>query len=368
MDPESPPGPQRRGAVAPCEGTVAPGQEPKWLVRFRRAAHIDFAPRYRPPSKPRLVLATVISVVAALAFDELCVRIAISTYPALHSFSPFHVADYATLTVIGVVAACAAWPFVAVVSSTPRWLFFRAAIVVVLVLWLPDVGLFLAGEALRGVVALMVMHLGISLLTYNALVHVATLRPDLQVVTEPRSLMLAEKTVRRVWSSMAILVAAELVLGITAIVTVPFERPNALLPAKGTVLYAAHGAVGIALGVGAVVVLLLSSVTGRMARIGAVMGAAGVLVGLAGGVCATFQSSRLLGMALMLIGVVAAGVGYMVPSLEAMGKAEAARAAAAREALARSSSPAQPVVGVSTAASRNGASAEEQRDTHPPRH
>lgn len=356
MDPETSPGAQRGG-------TVEPGGEPKWLARFRRAVHIDFTARYRPPSKPRLLLALVASVLAALAFDALCVHVATATYPALRHFSNFHVANYLILTVIGVLAACAAWPFVAVVSSSPRWLFFRAAIAVVLVLWLPDGGLLLAGAPVRGVVTLMVMHLGVALVTYNALVHIASLRPRLRVVTEP--LTLGERAVRRIWSSMAILVGAELVLGVTAIVTVPFVRPNAVLPPRGTVLYALHGAVGIALGVGAVVVLLLSSVTGRMARIGALMGAGGVLVGLAGGVCATFQSTRLLGMALMLIGVVAAGVGYMVPSLEAMGKAEAARAAAAREALAPAA-PVRPAADAPTVVSRNGASADGDGHLQPP--
>lgn len=360
MDPESSPGPQRGG-------TDAPGHEPNWLVGFRRVAHIDFAPRYEPPSKLRLLVATVLSVATALAFDVLCVHVATATYPPLRRFSHFHVADYATLTVIGVIVACAAWPLVALVSSTPRWLFFRAAVIAVPILWLPDVGLLLAGAPANGVATLMIMHLGISLLTYNALVRVASLRPDLRVVTEPHGLTLGEKAVRRIWSSMAILVALELVLGVTTIVTVPFERPNTVLPARGTLLYAAHGAVGVALGIGAVVVLLLSSVAGRMARIGAVMGGAGVLAGLAGGVCATFQSTRLLGMALMLIGVVAAGVGYMVPSLEAMGKAEAARAAAARQALERTT-PVTPAAGAASVAHHDGASFDGHRDDRPPQH
>jgi hypothetical protein len=63
-----------------------------------------------------------------------------------------------------------------------------------------------------------------------------------------------------------------------------------------------------------------------MARIGAVMGAVGVGIGLGGGVLAEFSATRLLGMGLMLVGVVVAGIGYLVPALEAFGQAEAARA------------------------------------------
>lgn len=332
MDPESSPGPQRGGSVVP-------GLEPQWLVRLRHAVHIDFAPRHRPPSLLSLAVATVVSVVGSLGFDEACVHLATAIDPALGSYPHYQFSDYATLTVIGVVVACAGWPVVSFVSSTPRWVFLRSAVAVTVVLWLPDVWLLLQGQPPKAVAVLMVMHLGIALVTYNVLVHVARLRPSLRMVTEPYRLALTERMVRRLWSSMAILVAAELALGVVTIVSVPFKRPNTVLPTRATALYAAHGAVGIALGVGALLALVLSSVTGRMARIGAVMGAVGVAIGLAGGLCATFQTTRLLGMAAMMVGVVVAGVGYMVPSLEAMGKAEAARAAAAREALAQTRPP-----------------------------
>jgi hypothetical protein len=62
------------------------------------------------------------------------------------------------------------------ISSAPRWLFFRLAILVTLVLWLPDVWIWLKGEAAHGVIGLAVMHLAIALITYNVLVHVAPVR------------------------------------------------------------------------------------------------------------------------------------------------------------------------------------------------
>jgi hypothetical protein len=136
---------------------------------------------------------------------------------------------------------------------------------------------------------------------------------------------------------MAVVVVLELVLGVAVIVSVPFRRPAAILPARGVWVYAAHGAVGIALGCGALGVLVLSSLASRIGRIGAVMGVIGVALGVAGGVFATFQQTRLLGMGVMLLGVVAAGVGYMAPSLEALGNAEVAKAEAARAALADAS-------------------------------
>ena len=53
--------------------------------------------------------------------------------------------DYAKLTVVGVIIACVAWPIVTRMSSAPRWLFFRLAILVTLVLWLPDLYILYMG-------------------------------------------------------------------------------------------------------------------------------------------------------------------------------------------------------------------------------
>jgi len=45
------------------------------------------------------------------------------------------------------------------------------------VLWLPDVWIWLRGESAQGVAVLAVMHLAIAVVTYNCLVHVASVRP-----------------------------------------------------------------------------------------------------------------------------------------------------------------------------------------------
>ena len=63
------------------------------------------------------------------------------------------------------------------VSSAPRWLFFRLAIIVTLVLLLPDVYIWHQGQPAQAVAVLMAMHLAIALITYNLLVHVAPVRP-----------------------------------------------------------------------------------------------------------------------------------------------------------------------------------------------
>jgi len=87
----------------------------------------------------------------------------------------FH--DYAKLTVIGVIIACVAWPVVTRISSDPRWLFFRLAILVTVVLLLPDFYILHGGQPADAVAVLMLMHLAIALVTYNLLVHLAPAGP-----------------------------------------------------------------------------------------------------------------------------------------------------------------------------------------------
>ena len=82
--------------------------------------------------------------------------------------------------------ACAAWPVVTRVSSAPRWLFFRLAILVTLVLWLPDLYILDLGQPARAVAVLMLMHLAIALVTYNSLVHIAKVRPLARTGTHAR--------------------------------------------------------------------------------------------------------------------------------------------------------------------------------------
>lgn len=137
---------------------------------------IDFAPAHRQPRWWRVGLATVLAIVLSLAACAALVAVGEHVWPATKGFVHFKFSDYAKLTVIGVLIACAAWPIVTRVSSAPRWLFFRAAIVVTLVLWLPDLWIWHKGESAHGVAVLMVMHLAIALITYNLLVHVAPVR------------------------------------------------------------------------------------------------------------------------------------------------------------------------------------------------
>jgi Family of unknown function (DUF6069) len=136
-------------------------------------ARIDLSPRHEQPQWLRFALASVLSVVGSLLVDMALVAIGKAVFPSTKHFGHFEFHDYARLTVIGVVIACAAWPVVTRITNSPRWMFFRMAVLVTLVLWLPDIYILWQGESPKGVAVLMVMHLAIALVTYNCLVHVA---------------------------------------------------------------------------------------------------------------------------------------------------------------------------------------------------
>ena len=152
--------------------------QPRLVSRALRLVRVDFAPAHRPPSVPRVAVATVLSIGGSLLADAAVVVIGTAVFPATKGYSHFQFADYAKLTVVGVIIACAAWPIVTRITSSPRWLFFRLAILVTLGLYLPDLALLVRGEPATAVGVLMVMHLAIALVTYNVLVHIAAVRPE----------------------------------------------------------------------------------------------------------------------------------------------------------------------------------------------
>ncbi|HEY2215150.1 MAG TPA: DUF6069 family protein [Acidimicrobiales bacterium] len=124
----------------------------------------------------RILLATLVSLVGSLAADAILVALGKSIFPSTKGYGHFQFGDYAKLTIIGVIIACVAWPVVTRLSSSPRWLFFRLAIAVTLVLLLPDLYILHQGQPARAVAVLMCMHVAIALVTYNALLRLAPIR------------------------------------------------------------------------------------------------------------------------------------------------------------------------------------------------
>jgi Family of unknown function (DUF6069) len=146
------------------------------MDRSLALARVDMAPTHRQPPVLAVVVATVASLVGSLAVDALLVLIGQAVFPSTKGYSHFQFADYSKLTIIGVIIACLAWPVVTRISSAPRWLFFRLAILVTIVLLAPDVWILLQGQPPKAVFVLMLMHLAIALVTYNCLVHLAPVR------------------------------------------------------------------------------------------------------------------------------------------------------------------------------------------------
>lgn len=147
------------------------------LEQIASLARLDFSPRHRHPPASRVLLATVTAIAGSLVADALLVAVGEAVFPATRGYVHFRFGDYAKLTVIGVIMACVAWPVVTRVSSAPRWLFFRLAVLVTLVLWLPDLYILYRGESIDAVAVLMLMHLAIALITYNLLIHMAPTSP-----------------------------------------------------------------------------------------------------------------------------------------------------------------------------------------------
>jgi hypothetical protein len=136
---------------------------------------VDFRPTGRPRT-PWLLVATLVALSGSLLADYLLVRLGTTIFPSTKGFAHFRFSDYAKLTIIGVIIACVAWPVVTRVTSRPRWLFLRAAVVVTVVLFAPDLWIWHEGSPAKAVFVLLWLHVAIAIVTYNALVHIAPAR------------------------------------------------------------------------------------------------------------------------------------------------------------------------------------------------
>ncbi len=147
-------------------------QFPSFLRPVLSYFRVDFAPR-RSPRGLAVIIATVVALLGSLLADYVLVKIGISIYPAQKNYAHFQFASYAKLTIIGVLIACAGWPVVTRISSQATWLFLRLAILVTVVLLLPDLLIVLMGQPLAAVFVLVWMHLAIAVVTYLSLVVIA---------------------------------------------------------------------------------------------------------------------------------------------------------------------------------------------------
>lgn len=148
------------------------------LARPLKVARIDFAPSRSQPSAARVLLATAVALIGSLAADAAIVAIGKKLFPATIGYEHYQFGDYATLTTIGVFVAAIGWPIITRLSSQPRWLYSRLAVLVTVVLLLPDLWLLIQGQPAQAVLVLVVMHLAIAVVTYFAVVTIAAVPRD----------------------------------------------------------------------------------------------------------------------------------------------------------------------------------------------
>lgn len=156
---------------------------PPSIQRLLSFCRVDFAPEHGQPSGVRVALATVVSVLASLVADAILVAIGTALLPSTKGYAHFRFSDYGKLTVIGVVVACLGWPVVTRISSSPKWLYLRLAVLVTLVLWLPDLYILAKGQPPKAVAVLMVMHLAIAVVTYASMTRLAKVGEGAPAVT-----------------------------------------------------------------------------------------------------------------------------------------------------------------------------------------
>lgn len=148
---------------------------PKFLQPLFKLLRVDFNP-LRQPSTGEVVFASVVALVGSLVADALLVALGTHVFPSTKGYVHFRFSDYGELTAIGVIIACVGWPIVTRITSAPRWLFLRLAIIVTIVLLAPDAYIWHEGSPAKAVFVLVWMHVAIAIVTYNALVNLAPVR------------------------------------------------------------------------------------------------------------------------------------------------------------------------------------------------
>jgi hypothetical protein len=278
--------------------------------------HFDLMGIGRPPSVARMLVVSALVVAASLGSDVTLVHLATSEWPQLRSYGHFRFSDYGTLTIVGVLPACVAWPLVIRLTAEPRIRFFRLALAATVVLVMPDIWILLRHEPVRAVGTLITMHLVIALVAYNALVHLA---PPRRGAWAPGGTVAPRRTAEDLLKFASIALIAldclEFILGIAVLYLVPFSRPTGWFPQRNQPVYLVHAGIGGILGLGALVVLFLAWQCGRMDRFGALLGLFGIALAAVGGVLADQQQVRSGGMVMMFAGATVAAFGYVITLL-----------------------------------------------------
>ncbi len=140
--------------------------------------------------------------------------------------------------------------------------------------------------------------------------------PQAADLSQPRADITVERATAQLATIFAVLVGSEFVLGIMTLFSVPVSRPSGGVPAKGEIVFLVHAIFGLMLGLASTLLVIRLRAASRAARIAAWMGLSGVAIAGLGGLLTDARSLvRFTGMALMFVGAVLAGFGYLVPLL-----------------------------------------------------
>jgi len=306
----------------------APSLIERTLARWR----IDLKPTSEQPSEGRFLVVAVLAILGSLAANAVMVALAGHLDPSIKNYQHFRFGDYGTPTVIGVFCACVAWSVVRHISSSPRWVFLRLAVVVTVVLWIPDLYLLTKHEPASAVTVLMIMHLAVALVTYNLLVRGAPSSPApasrLSLPDEVDAFLASQNTPpaheqeelhRSLFVAMMAGVGAEFIIGCVELFYVPLNRPSGWLAHHGEGVYVVHALLGAALGCGALYVFSKVLTTANLAQVdrtGAVGGFLAVAVAAVGGVMSYERSLRVYAIALMFLGAAVALFCYLLPLID----------------------------------------------------
>jgi len=141
-----------------------------------RVFRLDLPKGQAQPSWWRWIIGAVVAVLGSLLVCVAIAKLVSSADPSIASYQHFEFSDYSRLTIVGVVSACIGWPIVALLSTTARRIYLWAAIIVVVVSLAPDLWILHLGQPVVGVAALALMHVGLGLVTYPAMVFLAPQR------------------------------------------------------------------------------------------------------------------------------------------------------------------------------------------------
>ncbi|TIH36167.1 hypothetical protein D4765_10345 [Subtercola vilae] len=139
------------------------------------------------PGVVRFVIATIVAVVLSLLACAAIAAASSTLWPSIAGYDHFRFADYGKLTIIGVVLACISWPLICLISSNARRPFLWLTVLVTVVGLAPDAWILYKGQPVFAVVALVIMHFALALITFPALVLIAPQRPKLKPSWEPNA-------------------------------------------------------------------------------------------------------------------------------------------------------------------------------------